>query len=63
MKPRDIWREGVDLIRLAQDGFQWRQGSCEYGNEPLNTIKAGNILAYCISIRYLSKPVYYESVI
>jgi hypothetical protein len=31
-------------MHLAQDRGQWRAGSCEYGNEPLGSIKGREFL-------------------
>jgi hypothetical protein len=35
---------GMDWIELAQDRDRW-QGTCEYGNETLGSIKCGEFLA------------------
>jgi hypothetical protein len=41
---REIGLGGMDLIDLAQDRDQWREGSCEHGNEPSGSIKCLKIL-------------------
>jgi hypothetical protein len=48
MNLREIWRQGVCLIHVAQDRDQWRSGgvagSCEHGNEPWGSIKGRNFV-------------------
>jgi len=36
----------VDWVSQAQDRDQWREGSCEYGNEPSGSIEGEEFLDY-----------------
>jgi hypothetical protein len=42
MDLREIGRDGMDWIELAQDRDQWG-GSCEYGDEPSGSLKLPRI--------------------
>jgi hypothetical protein len=45
----------MDWIDLAQDRDQWMEGSCEHGNEPLGSIKYGEVLEWLHNWQLLKK--------
>jgi hypothetical protein len=45
----------MDWIDLAQDTDQWREGSCEHGNEPSGSIQCWEILEWLHDWRLLRK--------
>jgi hypothetical protein len=51
----EIRWDGVDWIDLVQEGDQWREGSCEHGNEPSGSIKCWEVLEKLHNWRLLKK--------